>query len=82
VHLDRGERAHDHTEHGGDDGLPGASASTAGAQTASCPACGARGALTLGGSSFCPTCGEVTTSPGYRAPLAGPASPGPGSGED
>ena len=30
-----------------------------------CPACGAAGALTLGGGVFCPTCGEVSTSPGY-----------------
>lgn len=30
-----------------------------------CPACGASGALTLGGGVFCPTCGEVSTNPGY-----------------
>jgi hypothetical protein len=30
-----------------------------------CPACGAAGALTLGGGVFCPTCGEVSTNPGY-----------------
>jgi ribosomal protein L37AE/L43A len=30
-----------------------------------CPACGASGALTLGGGIFCPACGEVTTNPGY-----------------
>ena len=30
-----------------------------------CPACGAAGALTLGGGVFCPACGEVSTNPGY-----------------
>jgi hypothetical protein len=30
-----------------------------------CPACGAPGALTLGGGVFCPTCGEVSTNPGF-----------------
>jgi hypothetical protein len=30
-----------------------------------CPSCGAPGALTLGGGVFCPTCGEVSTNPGY-----------------
>jgi uncharacterized Zn finger protein (UPF0148 family) len=38
------------------------------AQTKSCPACGAAGALMLGGGIFCPTCGEITTNPGYQAP--------------
>jgi ribosomal protein L37AE/L43A len=38
------------------------------AQTHSCPACGAAGALMLGGGIFCPTCGEITTNPGYQAP--------------
>jgi uncharacterized Zn finger protein (UPF0148 family) len=38
------------------------------AQTQSCPACGAAGALMLGGGIFCPTCGEITTNPGYQAP--------------
>jgi hypothetical protein len=33
-----------------------------------CPACGAAGALTLGGGIFCPSCGEVTTNPGYTPP--------------
>ena len=40
------------------------------AQTKSCPACGAAGALMLGGGIFCPTCGEITTNPGYQAPPA------------
>jgi len=38
------------------------------AQTQSCPACGAAGALMLGGGIFCPTCGEITANPGYQAP--------------
>ena len=38
------------------------------AQTKSCPACRAAGALMLGGGIFCPTCGEITTNPGYQAP--------------
>jgi hypothetical protein len=38
------------------------------AQTQSCPACGAAGALMLGGGIFCPSCGEITTNPGYQAP--------------
>jgi hypothetical protein len=38
------------------------------AQTQSCPACGAAGALMLGGGIFCPACGEITTNPGYQAP--------------
>jgi uncharacterized Zn finger protein (UPF0148 family) len=32
-----------------------------------CPACGAAGALSLGGGVFCPTCGETTTNPGFHA---------------
>jgi len=32
-----------------------------------CPACGAPGALTLGGGIFCPACGEVSTNPGYTS---------------
>lgn len=38
------------------------------AQTQSCPACGAGGGLMLGGGIFCPTCGAITTNPGYQAP--------------
>jgi ribosomal protein L37AE/L43A len=38
------------------------------AQTQTCPACGAAEALQLGGGVFCPTCGEVTTNPGYTPP--------------
>jgi hypothetical protein len=38
------------------------------AATATCPACGASGALQLGGGLFCPACGEVSKSPGFQAP--------------
>jgi uncharacterized Zn finger protein (UPF0148 family) len=38
----------------------------AAASTTTCPACGASGALMLGGGVFCPICGEVT--PGYGPP--------------
>jgi uncharacterized Zn finger protein (UPF0148 family) len=38
------------------------------AERRTCPACGAAGALQLGGGLFCPTCHEVTTNPGYEAP--------------
>ena len=37
------------------------------AEKRSCPACGASGALLLGGGLFCPSCGEVTTNPGYES---------------
>ncbi len=36
------------------------------ASTTTCPACGAPGALMLGGGVFCPACGRVT--PGYGPP--------------
>ena len=81
-HLDRGAPAHAHTEPGEDEERPDASAWIAGAQTASCPACGASRALTLGGGIFCPICGEVTTNPGYQAAPDEPPSPGPDAGED
>jgi DNA-binding NarL/FixJ family response regulator len=38
------------------------------APTQTCPACGAPGAVQLGGGVFCPTCREVTTNPGYTPP--------------
>ena len=40
---------------------------TRAAERRTCPACGAAGALLLGGGVFCPTCREVTTNPGYEA---------------
>jgi hypothetical protein len=36
----------------------------------SCPACGAVGAVRLGGGLFCPACGQMTTVGGYVAPPA------------
>jgi uncharacterized Zn finger protein (UPF0148 family) len=48
----------------------------AGNEKANCPACGAPGALTLGGGIFCPTCREVTTNAGYTPPDAGPEPSG------
>jgi hypothetical protein len=44
------------------------SAWTRAAERRTCPACGAAGALPLGGGLFCPSCGEVTTNPGYEPP--------------
>ncbi len=72
-HHDHHEHDHDHEhEHHGheEEDAPDMSGWLAGAQTSTCPACGAAGALTLGGGLFCPTCGEITTSPGYQAPPA------------
>lgn len=84
---------HDHTHHDHDHDHDGhdhahghedigqeavdASAWIAGAATATCPACGAPGALTLGGGTFCPTCGEISTNPGYQAPAAAEPKPEP-----
>ena len=63
---------HDHAH--GEADLPDVSGWVTQAQTASCPACGAGGALSLGGGLFCPTCGEVTTNPGYQpAPASDPS---------
>ena len=59
---------HDEHEHDQDDDGVDASAWFRSAQRRSCPACGAAGAVELGGGLFCPTCGEVTTNPGYGTP--------------
>jgi len=63
--------SHDH-EHDEDDDEDEDAVDISGwARTAdrrTCPACGAAGALQLGGGLFCPSCGEVTTNPGYQAP--------------
>lgn len=63
---------HDHGGHDPDHGhedehedVPDMSEWIATTKTTTCPACGAAGAVTLGGGVFCPTCGEVTTNPGY-----------------
>ena len=59
-------RDHDHDhEHDEDEEHVDVSGWARTAQTHTCPACGAAGALQLGGGLFCPTCGEVTTNPGY-----------------
>jgi hypothetical protein len=67
---------HDHHDHDDDDeqaerddGVD-AAAWFRSAQKRSCPACGAGGALELGGGLFCPACGEVSTNPGWSP--AGP----------
>ena len=61
------EHDHDHEEHehAGEE-APDMSEWLASADTTSCPACGASGALMLGGGIFCPVCGTVT--PGYGPP--------------
>jgi hypothetical protein len=56
------EHDHEHDE----EEPPDMSEWLASANTTICPACGASGALTLGGGVFCPACGEVT--PGYGPP--------------
>ena len=66
---DHGDEAHDHDH---DEEAPDVSGWLASAQKLNCPACGAAGALLLGGGVFCPTCGEVTTNAGYQAPAPAP----------
>jgi hypothetical protein len=63
---DHSHRDHEHAEDEAED----VSGWAARAATATCPACGASGALSLGGGLFCPACGEVNTSPGFQAPPA------------
>jgi hypothetical protein len=57
---------HEHDE-GEDEDAVDISAWAQSAERRTCPACGAAGALQLGGGLFCPGCGEVTTNPGYEA---------------
>ena len=57
--------AHDHDQDEDDESID-ISGWARSAETRTCPACGASGALLLGGL-FCPSCGEVTTSAGYEA---------------
>jgi hypothetical protein len=66
------DHGHSHEHEHQDEEAPDVSGWVAGNQKASCPACGASGALTLGGGVFCPTCGEVTTNPGYAPPAPAP----------
>lgn len=61
------DHPHDH-EHEHFEDAPDMSDWLASSNKTTCPACGASGAVTLGGGIFCPTCGEVTTNPGYRPP--------------
>jgi hypothetical protein len=60
---------HEHEEGGEapeeEEGVPDISEWSSTTKKTTCPACGAAGALTLGGGIFCPTCGEVSTNPGY-----------------
>jgi hypothetical protein len=63
---------HDHTDGGRAADVSGWLASV---QKATCPACGAAGAVSLGGGLFCPTCGEVSTNPGYQAAPSPAADP-------
>jgi hypothetical protein len=63
------EDEHRHDEEAEDEGdeeaVPDISEWSSANKKITCPACGAAGALTLGGGVFCPTCGEVSTNPGY-----------------
>jgi hypothetical protein len=55
----------EHGEEGEGEEVPDISEWSSTTKKITCPACGAPGALTLGGGVFCPTCGEVSTNPGY-----------------
>jgi ribosomal protein L37AE/L43A len=56
------------TEDDEEEAEPDISEWSASTKKLTCPACGAAGAVSLGGGIFCPTCGEVTTNPGYTPP--------------
>jgi hypothetical protein len=80
-HDDQHDHGHDHHghdhDHGhehddGDEELPDISEWSSSAQTTTCPACDAPGAVTLGGGIFCPTCGQISTNAGYQAPAPEP----------
>jgi hypothetical protein len=43
---------------------PDISSWAAAAKAATCPGCGAPGALSLGGGLFCPSCGQTALNPG------------------
>ena len=72
--MEAHDHDHDHDEHDhededeGEDEPPNISAWIASAKTVTCPACGAPGAVQLGGGLFCPACGELSTNPGYAPP--------------
>ncbi len=74
-HIGHEHAAHRHGDHDHaasadepSDDEPDISGWAASAARAVCPACGAAGALSLGGGLFCPACGETSTNPGYSAP--------------
>jgi hypothetical protein len=58
-----GETEPEHADEEGE--VPDISEWSSSTKKIACPACGSPGALTLGGGVFCPTCGEVSTNPGY-----------------
>jgi ribosomal protein L37AE/L43A len=59
----------EHGDHEGEaDDAPDISEWSASTKKTTCPACGAAGAVTLGGGIFCPACREVSTNPGYTPP--------------
>jgi len=64
------EHEHEHEHDEGDEDEVDASPWFRAAARQSCPACGASGAFRLGGGLFCPSCGEITTNPGYAPPPA------------
>jgi uncharacterized Zn finger protein (UPF0148 family) len=67
VSHDHSDHDHDHEhEHEQDGDDVDAATWFRGADKQLCPACGASGAFVLGGGLFCPSCGEVTTNPGYQ----------------
>jgi hypothetical protein len=47
-----------------EESAPDISSWAAAAKAASCPSCGAAGALSLGGGLFCPSCGQTALNPG------------------
>lgn len=47
-----------------DESAPDISSWAAAAKAATCPGCGATGALSLGGGLFCPSCGQTALNPG------------------
>jgi hypothetical protein len=62
------DHADDHDHEHDEEAAADISSWAASAPTTTCPACGASGAVMLGGGVFCPTCREVSTNPGYQPP--------------
>jgi hypothetical protein len=67
-HSHDSEHSHGHPHQHGDEDAGDISAWASTAPTTTCPSCGAAGAVMLGGGTFCPTCGEVSTNAGYTPP--------------